>query len=203
MEHKLIFATANEGKMKEIRMILADLGLEILSLKEAGIRMDIKEDGSTFEENARMKARTVWENTGGTVLADDSGLVVDYLGGAPGVYSARYLGENTPYEIKNQAILDRLAEAKGEERAARFVCVIAGILPDGTEVCTEGKLEGRIAYEPAGDGGFGYDPIFYLPEYQRTSAELPIEKKNQISHRGRALEAMKIKLKDALKGEKR
>lgn len=198
MKHRIIFATGNEGKMREIRLILADLGLEILSMKEAGAVVDIEENGTTFAENAEIKARAVWNCTGDIVLADDSGLVVDYLGGEPGVYSARYMGEDTSYEIKNQAIIDRLADAKEEERTARFVSAIAAVLPDGTVIHTEGTVEGVIAHTPAGTGGFGYDPIFYLPEYGMTSAEIPIEKKNEISHRGKALEAMKIKLKEVL-----
>ena len=198
MEQKIVFATGNEGKMREVRLILKDLGLPVLSMKEAGVSLDIEENGTTFAENAMIKAKAVWQQTGGIVLADDSGLVVDYLGGEPGVYSARYLGEDTSYEIKNQAIIDRLADAKEEERTARFVSAIAAVLPDGSELVTEGKVEGLIAHEPAGNGGFGYDPIFYLPEYGVTSAEIPIEKKNEISHRGKALEAMKIKLRQRL-----
>ena len=198
MEQKIVFATGNEGKMREVRLILQDLGFPVLSMKEAGVSLDIEENGTTFAENAMIKARAVWEKTGGIVLADDSGLVVDYLGGEPGVYSARYLGEDTSNEIKNQAIIDRLADAKEEERTARFVSAIAAVLPDGSELVTEGTIEGLIAHEPAGNGGFGYDPIFYLPEYGVTSAEIPIEKKNEISHRGKALEAMKIKLRERL-----
>lgn len=198
MEQKIVFATGNEGKMREVRLILQDLGFPVLSMKEAGVSLDIEENGTTFAENAMIKARAVWEKTGGIVLADDSGLVVDYLGGEPGVYSARYLGEDTSYEIKNQVIIDRLADAKEEERTARFVSAIAAVLPDGSELVTEGTVEGLIAHEPAGNGGFGYDPIFYLPEYGVTSAEIPIEKKNEISHRGKALEAMKIKLRERL-----
>lgn len=198
MEQKNVFATGNEGKMREVRLILQDLGFPVLSMKEAGVSLDIEENGTTFAENAMIKARAVWEKTGGIVLADDSGLVVDYLGGEPGVYSARYLGEDTSYEIKNQAIIDRLADAKEEERTARFVSAIAAVLPDGSELVTEGTVEGLIAHEPAGNGGFGYDPIFYLPEYGVTSAEIPIEKKNEISHRGKALETMKIKLRERL-----
>ena len=198
MEQKIVFATGNEGKMREVRLILQDLGFPVLSMKEAGVSLDIEENGTTFAENAMIKARAVWEKTGGIVLADDSGLVVDYLGGEPGVYSARYLGEDTSYEIKNQAIIDRLADAKEEERTARFVSTIAAVLPDGSELVTEGTVEGLIAHEPAGNGGLGYDPIFYLPEYGVTSAEIPIEKKNEISHRGKALEAMKIKVRERL-----
>lgn len=193
--------------MREVRLILADLGLEVLSMKEAGAACDVDENGSTFGENAAIKARAVWKKAGEgqqdqgyIVLADDSGLVVDYLGGEPGIYSARYLGEDTSYEVKNQVIIDRLKEAREEERTARFVSAIAAVLPDGTELSTEGTVEGLIAHKPAGQGGFGYDPIFYLPEYGMTSAEIPIEKKNEISHRGKALEAMKEKLK-SLYGE--
>ena len=201
MEQKIVFATGNEGKMREVRLILQDLGFPVLSMKEAGVSLDIEENGTTFAENAMIKARAVWEKNGGIVLADDSGLVVDYLGGEPGVYSARYLGEDTSYETKNQAIIDRLADAKEEERTARFVSAIAAVLPDGSELVTEGTVEGLIAHEPAGNGGFGYDPIFYLPEYGVTSAEIPIEKKNEISHRGKALEAMKKALKEEEAGK--
>ena len=193
---KVIFATGNEGKMREVRLILADLGMEILSMKEAGANPDIVENGKTFGENAQIKAQAVWEQTGGIVLADDSGLVIDYLNGEPGIYSARYMGEDTSYEIKNQALIDRLAGVEGEDRSARFVCNIAAVLPDGQVVHTEETMEGLIAMEPAGDGGFGYDPILYLPEYGKTSAEISIEEKNRISHRGKALEAMKVKLKE-------
>lgn len=198
MKHRIIFATGNAGKMREIRLILGDLGCEILSMKEAGADPEIVENGSSFGENAEIKARAVWQETGDIVLADDSGLVVDYIGGEPGIYSARYMGEETSYEIKNQNIIDRLSEAKEEERAARFVCNIAAVLPDGSVIHTEETMEGRIAYEPAGSGGFGYDPILMLPEYGVTSAELTIEEKNRISHRGKALKAMKQQLKQIL-----
>ncbi len=198
MGHKIIAATGNAGKMREFSMILADLGLEVISMKDAGVSAEIVEDGTTFAENAEIKARAVWEQTGDIVLADDSGLVVDYLGGEPGIYSARYLGEDTSYEIKNQVILDRLAGASEEERTARFVCAIAAVLPDGRVLHTEGTVEGVIAHAPAGNGGFGYDPIFYLPEYGMTSAELPPEKKNAVSHRGKALRAMEALLRRAL-----
>lgn len=203
MKHRIIFATGNEGKMREIRLILKDLGMEIFSMKEVGVDLDIVEDGSTFGENAELKARAVWEKTGDIVLADDSGLAVDYLGGEPGIYSARYMGEDTSYEIKNQAIIDRVAGALEEERTARFVSAIAAVLPDGRVIHTEGTVEGVIAHEPAGEGGFGYDPIFYLPEFGMTSAEIPIEKKNEISHRGKALEAMKAELRKFCQEENR
>lgn len=196
MEHRIVFATGNEGKMREVRLILADLGMEILSMKEAGADPDIVEDGKTFGENAEIKARAVWEQTGGIVLADDSGLVIDWLNGEPGVYSARYMGEDTSYEIKNQALIDRLAGVEGADRSARFVCNIAAVLPDGQVVHTEETMEGRIAEKPAGHEGFGYDPILYLPEFGKTSAEITIKEKNRISHRGKALEAMKVKLKE-------
>lgn len=198
MEQKIVFATGNEGKMREVRLILQDLGFPVLSMKEAGVSLDIEENGTTFAENAMIKARAVWEKTGGIVLADDSGLVVDYLGGEPGVYSARYLGEDTSYEIKNQAIIDRLKDAEDGERSARFVCNIAGVLPDGRVIHTEATMEGLIAKEPAGCGGFGYDPILYLPEFGKTSAEITMEQKNQISHRGKALSAMKEELRKVL-----
>lgn len=203
MGHKIVFATGNEGKMKEIRLILADLGLEILSMKEAGVDLDIVEDGKSFEENAAIKARAVWEKTGGIVLADDSGLVIDYLDGEPGIYSARYLGEDTSYEYKNRVILERMEKAQGEERSARFVSAIAAVLPDGRELGTLGIVEGLIAGEPAGAGGFGYDPIFYLPEFGMTSAEIPMELKNEISHRGKALVAMKDKIRKVFEEEHR
>ncbi len=201
MEKKIVFATGNEGKMREIRLILADLGMEILSMEEAGAHPDIQEDGASFGENAQIKAMAVWKATGGIVLADDSGLVIDYLGGEPGVYSARYMGEDTSYEIKNKAIIRQLKDARGEERAARFVCNIAAVLPDGQIIHTEETMEGLIAEEPAGNGGFGYDPILYIPQFGVTSAQLTIEQKNQISHRGKALEAMKRRLAALYGGE--
>ena len=203
MRERIVFATGNEGKMKEIRLILADLGMEILSMKEAGANPDICENGKTFGENAEIKARAVWEETGGIVLADDSGLVVDYIGGEPGIYSARYMGEDTSYAVKNQVIIERLKGAQGNERSARFVCNIAAVLPDGSVLHTEKTMEGLIAEEPAGDGGFGYDPILYIPEFGKTSAQLTIEEKNRISHRGKALEAMKEELRARFGGEKR
>lgn len=198
MKHRIIFATGNEGKMREVRMILADMDMEILSMKEAGAQIDVEETGTTFAENAKLKAMAVWKQTGDIVLADDSGLVVDYMGGEPGIYSARWMGEDTSYVIKNQAIIDRLTDAREEERTARFVSAIAAVLPDGSVVHTEGTVEGLIAHVAAGSNGFGYDPIFFLPEYGMTSAEIPLEKKNEISHRGKALEAMKLKLKEVL-----
>ena len=199
MGHRIIFATGNEGKMREIRAILEDLKLPVLSMKEAGVNPEIVEDGKTFGENAEIKARAVWNLTGDIVLAVDSGLVVDYIEGEPGIYSARYLGEDTSYAVKNQVIIDRLSQAKGSERSARFVCNIAAVLPDGRVLHAEETMEGEIAYAPAGSGGFGYDPILYLPEFAKTSAELTMDEKNQISHRGKALRAVKELLKRELK----
>ena len=191
---KIIFATTNEGKMKEIRMILSDLNVELLSLKDAGIKVDIEENGTTFEENAIIKAKAICEMTGEIVLADDSGLEVDYLHGEPGIYSARYLGEDTSYDIKNNHIIDLLAGIPDDQRTARFVCVIACAFPDGRTITVRGVIEGRIGYEQKGENGFGYDPILYLPEFGMTSAEITMEQKNAISHRGKALEAMKKEL---------
>lgn len=199
MGHRIIFATGNEGKMREIRLLLADLGLPVLSMKEAGVNPDIVENGTSFGENAQIKAKAVWDLTGDIVLADDSGLVVDYIGGEPGIYSARYMGEDTSYELKNRNIIHRLKDAEGQERSARFVCNIAAVLPDGQVLHTEETMEGLIAKEPAGQGGFGYDPILYLPQYGMTSAEITMEEKNKISHRGKALQAMKTVLENVLK----
>lgn len=195
---KIIFATGNEHKMVEIRMILKGLNMEILSQKEAGITADIVEDGQTFEENALIKAKGIagvaaenpeYKNT--IILADDSGLEIDYLNKEPGIYSARYMGEDTSYDIKNQALLDRLKGVPDEKRTARFVCAIAAVFPDGTSEVVRGTMEGIIGYEIAGENGFGYDPIFFLPEYGCTSAEISPEKKNELSHRGQGLRKMR------------
>ena len=194
MEHKIVFATGNEGKMREVRLILADLGMEILSMKEAGANPDIVENGKTFVENAQIKAQAVWEQTGGIVLADDSGLVIDYLNGEPGIYSARYMGEDTSYHIKNQNLVDRLEGVPDEKRTARFVCVIAAVFPDGEVLTERGTIEGKIGYEERGSNGFGYDPIFYLPDMSRSTAQLMPEEKNAVSHRGKALQQMKQEL---------
>lgn len=193
---RIIFATGNAGKMVEIRAILADLGIPVLSMKEAGITADIVENGKSFEENADIKAKAIMELTGDVVLADDSGLEIDYLNGEPGIYSARYMGEDTSYEIKNQNLIDRLAGVPKEKRTARFVCAIAAAFPDGTVLHSRGTIEGIIGYEAKGENGFGYDPIFYLPKYQCTTAELSPEKKNELSHRGKALRMMKEKLRE-------
>lgn len=192
MGSRILFATGNQDKMKEIRMILADLGMEIVSMKEAGIDIDIVEDGSTFEENAMIKAKAVAElSPEDIVLADDSGLEIDHLNKEPGIYSARYAGVDTSYTIKNNMLLERLNGVPEEKRTARFVCAIAAAFPDGTVETVRGTIEGRIGYEIVGENGFGYDPIFYLPEYGCTTAELDPVKKNELSHRGNALRAMR------------
>ncbi|MCI5596235.1 MAG: XTP/dITP diphosphatase [Lachnospiraceae bacterium] len=188
MKKKIIFATKNQNKMKEIREILADRDYEILSMEEAGISLDIVEDGTTFEENALIKAKAIRDLVkDAIVLADDSGLAIDYLNGAPGIYSSRFEGEDTPYSVKNQILLDKLSGVPEEKRTARFVCAMAAAFPDGTDQVVRGTIEGIIGYEPAGENGFGYDPIFYVPEFGCTTAQMPAEQKNSISHRGKAL----------------
>ena len=191
MKNQIIFATGNKDKMREIREIMADVDVEVLSMKEAGIVVDVVEDGETFEENALIKARAIAEHTDAIVLADDSGLEIDYLDKAPGVYSARFMGEDTSYDIKNQALIDKLDGVPKEERTARFVCAIAAVLPNKEVLVVRETMEGYIGYEIAGENGFGYDPIFYLDEYGCSSAALSREQKNEISHRGKALRAMK------------
>lgn len=192
---KIIFATGNKDKMREIREILGDLEGEILSMKEAGVETEIVEDGATFEENARIKARAVAaalpEKDDTIVLADDSGLSIDFLDGAPGVLSARFMGEDTSYEVKNHALIEKLKGVPEEKRGARFVCAIAAVLPDGTEKTVRGEFLGWIGYEPEGENGFGYDPIFQVKEFGCSSAALSPEQKNAVSHRGKALREMK------------
>lgn len=197
MIKRIIFATGNAGKIREIKEIMGDMNIPIISMKEAGIVTDIEENGTTYEENATIKAKAVaaLAEEGDLVMADDSGLEIDYLNKEPGIYSARYLGEDTSYRIKNQNLIDRLSGVPDEKRGARFVCAIAAVLPDGKVLTTRGVIEGRIGYEEAGQGGFGYDPIFYVPELGKTTAELTEEEKNDVSHRGRALRAMKEELK--------
>ena len=204
----IIFATGNKNKMIEIRMILADLGCKILSQKEAGIQADVVEDGQTFEENALIKATTIAdiarkmpEYKNAVVLADDSGLEIDALNKEPGIYSARYMGEDTSYDIKNQALIDRLEGVPDEKRTARFVCAIAAAPPDGSTEVVRGTMEGRIGYEITGENGFGYDPIFYLPQFGCSSAELEPEKKNELSHRGEGLRKMRKVLEEKLESK--
>ena len=201
---KIIFATGNQGKMNEIREIMADFiekhDIEMLSLKETGIDADIVEDGSTFAENAMIKAEAIAKmierKMEAIVLADDSGLEVDWLDKKPGIYAARFLGEDTSYDIKNAYIIEQFKGVPDDKRSARFVCVIACVMPDGYSFCEEGLFEGRVAYEMSGENGFGYDPIFWLPERGCTSAALAPEEKNRISHRGLAL----VKLMKTLDG---
>ena len=191
MASKIIFATGNQGKLREIQEIMADVDVEIISMKEAGICVDIVENGTTFEENAMIKAKAIAKYTDAIVMADDSGLEIDYLNKVPGIYSARYLGEDTSYDIKNQALLDRMEGVPQEKRTARFVCAIAAVFPDGDVQVVRETMEGFIGYSIEGENGFGYDPIFYLEEYGCTSAAISPEEKNKISHRGKALKAMK------------
>ena len=196
---KIVFATRNQGKLREIREIFH--GIPVMTMDEAGVHFEIEETGVTFEENALLKARTVFRALSDTqvlVMSDDSGIEIDFLGKEPGVYSSRFLGVDTPYEIKNRIILEKLAEAKGEARSARYVCAIAAVMPDGREVCLRQTVEGFISEEPAGNGGFGYDPIFFVPEYGKTMAQLMPEEKNQISHRGKALRKMRDQLEREL-----
>lgn len=216
---RIVFATGNQGKMREIRAILGDTEWDVVSMKDAGLAPKIEENGTTFTENAIIKAQTVAEALEASkekdagkqgagekdagdcvVLADDSGLVIDALNGEPGIYSARYLGEETPFSEKSADLLERMKDVPETERTARFVCAIAAVFPNGEVITSEGTVEGRIGYGRKGDNGFGYDPIFYLPEYGRTAAELTDEEKNQISHRSRALELMKRELKKRMFG---
>lgn len=188
---KVIFATGNENKLREIRQITADMDIEIVSMKDAGCFEDVEETGTSFEENAFLKANAIAKKSGIPTLADDSGLEIDYLGKEPGIYSSRYMGEDTPYSVKNAELLRRMEGVPDEERTARFVCAICLVRPDGSTETVRETMEGRVAYEIAGENGFGYDPIFYLPEKGCTSAELPPEEKNRISHRGKALRKMR------------
>ena len=195
MKNRIVFATGNENKMREIREILSDLGMEIISMKQAGVDPEIVEDGTTFMENAVIKAKAVAALLPDDyVMADDSGLVVDALDGEPGVYSARYMGENTSYDIKNKAIIDRLDGVPKEKRTARFVCAMAAVTPKGKVLEAEGKIEGYIGYEQKGENGFGYDPIFYLYETDMSTAQISPEEKNNISHRGNALREIRVML---------
>ena len=195
---RIIFATSNKNKMKEIREIFADLPAEILSMGEAGIEADIVEDGTTFEANAIIKAEAVQRLSGAIVLADDSGLEIDYLNKEPGVYSARYMGEQTAYHIKNQSLIDRLAGVPDAQRTARFVCAVAAAFPDAPTQVVRGTIEGQIGYREAGENGFGYDPIFYVPAFGCTTAELSPEQKNAVSHRGNALRLIRPLVMDYL-----
>lgn len=196
---RIVFATGNQNKMREIHEIMDDLGMEIVSMKEAGIAVDIVEDGQSFEENAVIKASAIAARCQDIILADDSGLEVDALNKEPGIYSARYMGEDTSYRIKNQNIIDRLDGVPDEKRTARFVCAVAAVFPDGTHTVVRETIEGRIGYAESGANGFGYDPIFYVPEYGCTTADLSPEQKNAISHRGKALKKIKELIREKVK----
>lgn len=201
MKRKIVFATGNKGKLKEIRMILADLDIAVYSSEEMGIDINVIEDGNTFAENALIKAKKIAEISGEIVLADDSGLEIDYLNKEPGIYSARYMGEDTSYTIKNNNLIERLKNAPNDQRTARFVCAIAAVFPSGEYIITKATMEGIISHEIMGKNGFGYDPIFYVPEYQCTTAELDPIIKNLISHRGKALREIKLLLNHKLEGK--
>ena len=192
----IVFATLNPGKMKEIKAITEAAGFSVISMREAGCETDIPEDGASFAENALIKARAVATQTGSPAMADDSGLEIDYLDKAPGVYSARYLGKDTPYAVKNQKILEMLKNVPAEQRTARFVCAMAFVDTNGIVITAEASLEGAVAFAAAGDGGFGYDPIFYIPELRQTSAQLNADEKNAISHRGKALRLLIEKVRE-------
>lgn len=204
----IIFATSNEGKVREVKAIMAESGYDVISLKQAGIKADIEENGTTFEENALIKAKGIHEISGqmeaykdAIVVADDSGLEIDYLNGEPGIYSARYLGEDTSYDYKNGIILERMKDVGKSERSARFVCAMAAVFPDGTSLCERGTMEGEIAYSIEGSNGFGYDPIFYLPQYEQTSAQIAPELKNEISHRGKALRQIRDRINENISSQ--
>lgn len=196
---RIVFATGNKDKVREIHEILKDFNIPVLSMKEAGVEADPEENGTSFEENALIKARAVWEKCGGLVLSDDSGLEIDALNKEPGILSARYLGKDTSYHEKNTDLISRLAGVPDERRTARFVCAVAAVFPDGSEKVVRGVMEGRIGYEEKGENGFGYDPIFILPKYGKTTAELSPEIKNAESHRGRALRLIKTEIENSFK----
>lgn len=209
---RIIFATGNAGKVREIKDIVGHMGIEVLTMREAGVETDPLEDGSSFEENALIKAGSVaalvrkaeeegrmegpGQGVSNIVMSDDSGLVVDALGGAPGIYSARFQGRDTDYRVKMNYIMDQIRDVPWEGRTARFTAAVAAVLPDGRSFTVLGHMEGYIGYEIAGENGFGYDPFFYLPQYKKTSAEITPEEKNAISHRGRALRAMVARLQE-------
>ncbi|HHW31676.1 MAG TPA: XTP/dITP diphosphatase [Clostridiaceae bacterium] len=193
---KFIVASKNKGKLIEIQKLLEGLPYKVISMEEAGFSGDIEETGKTFEENAFIKARAVFNVTGGMVMADDSGLEVDYLNGLPGIYSSRYAGEGASDQDRNEKLLRELRDVPFEKRTARFVCAIALILPDGKHISINGSCEGYIGFEPVGDNGFGYDPLFFIPEYNATMAQLSLHEKNKISHRGKALRLLVDKLKN-------
>ncbi|MBE5850039.1 MAG: XTP/dITP diphosphatase [Lachnospiraceae bacterium] len=197
---KIIFATGNENKLREIRQITENMGIEIVSMKDAGYYTEVEETGTTFEENAYLKASAIAKKCNLPTLADDSGLEIDYLNKEPGIYSSRFMGEDTPHSVKNAELLRRMEGVPDEKRTARFVCAICFVRPDGSSETVRATMEGRVAYKSAGKNGFGYDPIFFLPERGCTSAELSPEEKNEISHRGKALRMMRDILEKEIAG---
>lgn len=201
MMETIVVATQNKDKVKEIKKILQDLNVNVCAMDELDIDVDIEENGNTFEENAKIKAEALKNYTDHLIIADDSGLEIDYLNKEPGIYSARYLGHDTPYEEKNQIILNRLKDVPFEKRTARFVCAIAIAGKNIPTYTTTATIEGHIGYEAKGKNGFGYDPIFYVEEYGATTAELSPDVKNKISHRAKALNLMKEKLIQILEKE--
>ena len=192
MKTKIIFATGNPNKLREIKEILGEEKYDILTMKQAGIDIDIVEDGKTFEENSLIKSRAIAAYAkDAIVLADDSGLEIDAVNKEPGIYSARYLGEDTSYDIKNANLIERLDGVEKQDRSARFVCAVSAVFPDGKEAVVRGTIEGYIGWEPMGENGFGYDPIFYLWDKDVSTAAISPEEKNAISHRGQALRMIK------------
>lgn len=194
---ELLVATSNKDKIREMRECLEGTGIEVFSLKDKGISIDIDENGTTFMENSRIKAKAVHDLTGAAVMADDSGFCVDALDGGPGVYSARFMGETTSYDIKNNYIIDKLRGLPEEKRGARYVCAIVCILEDGKELAVEETIEGKVTHEQLGTGGFGFDPIFFCNELGCTFGQASEEDKNRVSHRGKAL----VKIVEMLREE--
>ena len=195
---KIVFATKNKGKVNEVVKIFNTDKIELVTMEQAGIDIDVVEDGTTLEENAEKKAVEIMKASGEAAIADDSGLEIDFLDKQPGIHSARFLGHDTPYSIKNAKILDMLKDVPEEKRTARFVCAVCLALPDGRIIRSKGTLEGRIGNKITGENGFGYDPIFFIPEKNCYSAELSTEEKNKISHRGKAMAEMREKILEIL-----
>lgn len=197
---KIIIATHNAHKVIEFKRILEPLGVEVVSQKDAGINVEVIENGKTFAENAKIKAEAVCKKSNCVAIADDSGICIDAFDGAPGIYSARFLGEDTPYTEKNAIILDRLSDVSKEKRGARYVCAICCIFPNGDIISTEGVCEGTMGYEIKGSNGFGYDPIFMVGD--KSMAEISDDEKDKISHRGIALRKFTAELKKYLQDNK-
>lgn len=198
---KILLATQNQGKVKELQELLANAQIEVLSLRDIPDWEEVEETGSTFAENAAFKAHTAVQRTGYITIADDSGLEVDALGGAPGVYSARYAGEPKDDERNNDKLLKALEEVPDEERTGRFRCALVIATPEGQEFLTEGTVEGRILRTRRGQAGFGYDPLFFIPDFGRTMAELTMLQKNKVSHRAQAFQKAIPLLKDLIRHE--